>query len=408
MASFFMQTIAVFATLAIDWPEEMKWLFDIAAIFMFDLNGISVSCFHGPGFSGKYIATIFVPIFVILATGIGYAATKVLPLAEPWKMQPNHTLSMLGMLLTALYITLVKVVVAYFECVENPNADRTLAKYKDVICDSDDHTSVLPAMVFGMIFYVFGFYLAFLHAAYVAPKQWMNVGFRERWKFMLTRWRPDTYYWGSVVMTRNFLVALAGIVSDSPRVQLVYVVCVVVIVFAVTGIWMPWRAMVLNHYDVSSSIVLSFIGIFGIIFVSLDKEIQVGQQYDMDVSGKMDERTNFGQVLSALIALFLAMFGALVLWCVSMVVPSQMQKQAEAHDQVCKTLTEQLHKLIEANTFKDESARLISESTAYDRLGLKNFLDKISASQGTHKDGVTDTISINKAKENASPAVVSA
>merc|ERR1711907_831216 len=123
-------------------------------------------------------------------------------------------------------------------------------------------------------------------------------------------------------------------------------------------------------YDVSSSIVLAFIGVFGIIFVSLDKEIQVGQQHDMDVAGKIDERTNFGQVLSALIALFLAMFGALVVWCVSMVVPSQMQKQAEAHDRVCKALTD-------ANTFKDESSRLISESTAYDRLGLKNFLDKI-------------------------------
>lgn len=117
---------------------------------------------------------------------------------------------------------------------------------------------------------------------------------------------------------------------SSVEVQLVYVVCVVVIVFSVTGIWMPWRAMVLNHYDVSSSIVLSFIGIFGIIFVSLDKEIQVGQQHDMDVSGKMDERTSFARVLSALIAIFLALFGALCMWCASMAIPSQMEKQATA------------------------------------------------------------------------------
>jgi len=208
-------------------------------------------------------------------------------------------------------------------------------------------------------------------------------------------------------MTRNLLVALAGIVSDSPRVQLVYVVCVVVVVFAVTGIWLPWRAMTLNHYDVSSSIVLTFIGVFGIIFVSLDKEIQVAQQHDMDTADKEAERTNFGQVLSALIALFLAMFGALCMWCVSMVFPAAMQKQAEAHDRECRTLTEQLHKEIATNSFKDESARLISESTAYDRYGLKNFLDKISAAQGTHKDGTTDTIAINKAKDQAS-AVVSA
>merc|ERR1712216_998572 len=233
---------------------------------MFDLNNISVSCFHGPNFSGKYWATIIVPIFVIFATGIAYAVTKVLPVPEEWKMQPNHTFSMLGMLLTALYITLVKVVVAYWECVDNPAADATLAKFKDVVCDSKEHKDVLPAMIIGLLFYVFGFYVAFLHAAYMAPTQWMNVDFRERWKFMLTRWRPDTYYWGSVMMTRNMLVAFAGIISDQPRVQLVYVVCVVVIGFAFVAVYQPWRASSLNHYDVASCIVLSFIGVFGIIF----------------------------------------------------------------------------------------------------------------------------------------------
>jgi len=73
----------------------------------------------------------------------------------------------------------------------------------------------------------------------------------------------------------------------------------------------------------------------------------------------------------------------------------------------CSELTSKLHAAVKAASFLDESARLIEESTAYDRLGLKNFLDKISASQGTHKDGTTDTIAINKAKEQSS-AVVSA
>ena len=84
-------------------------------------------------------------------------------------------------------------------------------------------------MALGLVLYVFGFYCAFLHAAYVAPSRWMDVNFRERWKFMLTRWRPSMYFWGSVVITRNLLVAFAGVISDQARVQLVYVVCVVVI-----------------------------------------------------------------------------------------------------------------------------------------------------------------------------------
>merc|ERR1719379_299525 len=278
MGAFFMQTIAVFSTFQLTWPQELAWLFEISAIFMFDLNNLGASCFHGAEFAGKYWATIVVPLFVIACTGVGYLATQALPVPEAWKMLPNQTISMLGMLLTALYITLVKVVVSFWECVENPSAEKTLAKYKDVVCGSDEHNQVLPAMALGLIVYVFGGYCGFLHAAYVAPSQWMNVTFRERWKFMLTRWRPDTYYWGSVVMTRNLLVAFAGLVSDEPRVQLVYVVCVVVITFAFTGAYQPWRAMVLNHYDVASSIVLVFIGVFGIIFVSLDKVIDVQQQ----------------------------------------------------------------------------------------------------------------------------------
>ena len=34
MGAFFMQTIAVFSTFSLSWPEELAWLFEISAIFM--------------------------------------------------------------------------------------------------------------------------------------------------------------------------------------------------------------------------------------------------------------------------------------------------------------------------------------------------------------------------------------
>lgn len=91
-----------------------------------------------------------------------------------------------------------------------------------------------------------------------------------------------------------------------------------------------------------------------------------------------------------------------------MMLPSRAQKEGEAHRKECADLTAMLHGKVKLSTFLDESARLIEESTAYDRLGLKNFLDKIDADQTTYKSGVTDTLSINKAKEKTSPNVVSA
>merc|ERR1719265_3018071 len=65
MGSFFMQTIAVFSTFQLSWPEELAWLFEISAVFMFDLNNLGASCLYGSGFSGKYWSAILVPLFVI-------------------------------------------------------------------------------------------------------------------------------------------------------------------------------------------------------------------------------------------------------------------------------------------------------------------------------------------------------
>lgn len=87
-------------------------------------------------------------------------------------MLPNPLFSMIGMLMSALYITLVKIVVSYFECPANPAAPATLSKHPDVVCDSDLHKEALPAMVLGLLVYVVGFYSLTAHAALTAPQKW--------------------------------------------------------------------------------------------------------------------------------------------------------------------------------------------------------------------------------------------
>ena len=121
------------------------------------------------------------------------------------------------MLYSALYISLVKMVVAYFECVPNPSADATLNKYKQVVCHTSDHTTGTPAMALGMIFYVFGFFTLCLWMNIKAPEKFVDKRFRARCKFLVNRWRADVWYWGSVYMVRNLVLALIAVVSATPR-----------------------------------------------------------------------------------------------------------------------------------------------------------------------------------------------
>jgi len=49
--------------------------------------------------------------------------------------------------------------------------------------------------------------------------------------------------------------------------------------------------------------------------------------------------------------------------------------------------------------FRENAARVIFESTGYDRSGLGNFLTQVTADQKTPDSGATDTISMMKAKQ---------
>jgi len=262
--------------------------------------------------------------------------------------------------------------------------------------------------------YVVGFYLTFCWAAYRAPELWADVGFRERWKFMLVRWRPDTYYWGTMVMTRNLTVAFAGVISSEPRVQLCYVVAIVLLVLSITAVYQPWRATTLNHYDVLSCIILCFIGILGLIFVSVEEEIGYLSRLGATnaVIRKTSMRDGFATALSVMIGAFMALFVLLLGWTCALMFPAQQEKQSQANAALCKDVLEMLVKCVKTATFEEEAKRLINESTAYDRGGLVNFISKIGVDPTSQKSGTTDTISIKRISQDRGqpqqPASVSA
>jgi hypothetical protein len=403
MGAFFMQTVAVLNSIAMTWPEELSWLFDIANVFMFDLQAFSFSCVLGQSFEVQYWCSILVPLYVVLSTVVGFGVTNVLPLPYSWKMKFNQTLSMIGMFMSALYVTLIKVVLLYFECNENPSAPSTLAKFRDTLCDSDERTAGLPAMVMGMLLYLVGFYMLFVWAAFVAPSKWMEVNFREQWKFMLTRWRPAVWYWGLALMSRNGLVAFGGVVSSEPRAQLTYITVIVIAYFSMTAIRQPWRDTTLNNFDVFTSVLICLIGMFGMVFVSLEDEMITNERAGLSVEGKEELRDTFAKVLLGLIAVMFISFGSLVLWCLSMMTPGGAEKHAMAESKDCKALANQLEAATKRGNFLGEATRLINEVTSYDRSGLANFLQQLNADERTKDSGATDTIMIEKAKAGGAP-----
>jgi len=178
------------------------------------------------------------------------------------------------------------------------------------------------------------------------------------------------------------------------------VVCVVTFVFSVTAVYQPWRAGPLNHYDVVSSIILTLIGIFGLIFVSLEDEIAMNQRFGQQVlvTKKEGQLGDFAAVLLVVISAFVALFGCVMVWSITMVCPGNAVKLAEQQNAKCIKLFNKLMDTTRREDFPKEAERLIHESTSYDLGGLDNFISKVFADQGTPQCGTTDAISIQKAK----------
>jgi hypothetical protein len=284
----------------------------------------------------------------------------------------------------------------YFECNENPSGPATLAQFRDVVCGSDERTAGLPAMVLGILLYLVGFYIVFVWAAYVAPSKWMEINFREQWKFMLTRWRPAVWYWGLALMTRNGLVAFGGVVSTEPRAQLIYIASIVIVYFCMTALRQPWRETMLNHFDVFTSLIICLIAMFGMVFVSLEDEMRTRERAGLSVTGKEGLRDTFSAALLALVVIMVGAFGSLALWSLAMMTPGGAEKNATEESRKCKALATRLEAVVKKDGFLYDATRLIHEVTAFDRLGLQNFLKQLNADERTKDGGATDTICIQK------------
>lgn len=239
-------------------------------------------------------------------------------------------------------------------------------------------------MIIGLLVYVIGFYIKFLHVAWTAPVEWPKEDFREKWRFMLTRWRPDVWFWGSMVMTRNLMVAASSVVSAEPRVQLIYLVWVITTVFTLTAAWQPWRVPSLNISDILTCSILNGIGIFGLVFVSLHDEIEMNNRLGRPHVAKKQEdlQTSLAIVLAGLFGLFVAVFWVVIIWTLMLLLPGRAAKAEQEMETSLKNLYSQVITTVKDDNFEKDMQALCDSSDAYDRRGLTHLLDKLAVPGG--------------------------
>merc|ERR1719253_447589 len=65
--------------------------------------------------------------------------------------------------------------------------------------------------------------------------------FRQRFKFVMNRWHPTWYYWGSIQLARNLLLCVVPVAFTDGATQLYMMMFVFMPIFILTLMTWPWR-----------------------------------------------------------------------------------------------------------------------------------------------------------------------
>jgi len=257
-----MQIFATFDELTLPWPGGVKGFFKGSKFFVVNPGALSAECMAGGNTPvQQYLVRFFLPTAVVVAMLICYATAAVLGcfgvLPEHWRWELTKVINSVFQIYNSIFIALTAITAVAFQCYSHPNGDSSLVQYPTVLCGSDDHHSIVALSVILLITFVVPFVgvqvWASVHAMRVRANPERSKRHTTRFRFLMYRYRPDVWWWGTIFTIRQTLLAFAPMLApDDPHTQSVFIIAVLTIYTTNVCFFWPWKSDELNLLDAAS------------------------------------------------------------------------------------------------------------------------------------------------------------
>jgi len=252
----FVQTLGVISMYGLQLPDILDGIFSFMRIFLFDISVLRVTCVMGVSFASRYLTVTLGPLLLFALLWIGLAGSHIIGYFRPsfsQVMGVDNLVNACGLVICAVYISLSRNALGYFECTRHPTATATLLVYGDVDCGSAEQTDLTVAAVFAVLIHVVMVPAVVLYGCFVAPKDRklsQATSFFKKTVFLFRRWSPDLWYFTPVIMVRNLCFVFVTLLFPAdPPSQLGFTVCVTLSYVALQSRVKPWRDDKLNYTD---------------------------------------------------------------------------------------------------------------------------------------------------------------
>ncbi|CAK9021796.1 Potassium channel GORK, partial [Durusdinium trenchii] len=198
----------------------------------------------------RYLLSVLIFPVGVAWLGFCYLLSKLLPANHHWNW--SKAVSTCGAFLQIGFSTMSATSLAPMMCYKHPNGLRSVLKYPNIICGSDEHTAMLVIGWILLVVFVLGF-VALCTFAVIQVPTW-SANRRDHLvaavRFLVFRFRLDSWWFGLPLLARGPLLSLPVVfATDYPPIQVIAIAMIMSGLLVLQMHFWPWKVPVLNLTD---------------------------------------------------------------------------------------------------------------------------------------------------------------
>jgi len=124
-----------------------------------------------------------------------------------------------------------------------------LTRFPEVLAGSEELKQMVWVSGAGLLIYTLGVLAWAIWVCWNAPVLAHSASFRMKYYFLIDGYRPDRWWWGTLVLIKGLLLNLTLAVFDSPKTQNVFCSVIFMVSLAMLFLANPWPKLVQNIID---------------------------------------------------------------------------------------------------------------------------------------------------------------
>eukprot|EP00434_Breviolum_minutum_P036186 symbB.v1.2.032056.t1/scaffold3795.1/size50223/4 len=245
------QALGSIRELAIDWPEPVKSVINLTRLLTLDLDVIKIGCLFGTDDpTVKFLSQLLIcPAGCCL-----FLLSWTIQQTFRRKVQLDYVINLCGLLLFALFLSITLSTIIPFLCQQNPDGSSSMVSEPGILCfDSEEHPILVILAIIGILSQPVAILCWTTYTTLMYPFRVSNgAGLRlvHRYRFLFHRFKPESYYYGLLLLYRNALVATLPVaLSRLPELQIPIMGGVLLASLIVQARTNPWRTVTANMVE---------------------------------------------------------------------------------------------------------------------------------------------------------------